>query len=209
VTRDEGAGGSTSPAHDAGVGDGTHDTRTHILDTALEVFAISGYRAASIRDIASRAGISHPTLLYHFPSKAHLLMAVLHRREDVDNQGRDFAALPPRDMLRQLLVSARINSGARGVVELFANLSTEASDPEHPAHEYFVDRYARLRTALEGSFAALARKGELAVEVPPSVAAAQVIALMDGLQVQWLLDADSIDMEEALHAFLRTLVRDL
>ena len=185
------------------------DTRTHILDTALGVFAASGYRAASIRDIAAKCGISHPTLLYHFPSKAALLMEVLSRRDEIDIDNEVFSELEPRAMLRHLIVSARNNATARGIVELFAQLSAEASDPTHPAHGYFAKRYADLRADLERSFAALRREGALADTVTPSHAAAHVIAVMDGLQVQWLLDAESVDMAEALTAFLRTLVRDL
>ena len=52
-------------------------TRELVLDAALEMFVEQGYRATSVRDIAARCGMTHPGLLYHFPSKAALLMACL------------------------------------------------------------------------------------------------------------------------------------
>lgn len=183
-------------------------TRTHILDTALSVFAGSGYHAASIRDIAAKCGISHPTLLYHFPSKAHLLMAVLNRRDEMDCDDEGFSDLEPRAMLQHLVGSARKNAGARGIVELFAQLSAEASDPSHPAHHYFVERYAQLRADLTRAFRALAQEGALSAALTPELAASQVVAVMDGLQVQWLLDPDAIEMDQALAALLRTIVTD-
>lgn len=198
---------STTPATDQAQRSAA--TRTQILDTALGVFATSGYRGASIRDIAAKCGISHPTLLYHFPSKAALLMAVLNRRDEIDIEDEVFSELEPRPMLRHLIVSARNNARARGIVELFAQLSAEASDPSHPAHRYFAQRYAELRSDLERSLTALEDEGALVDTVTPAQAAAQVIAVMDGLQIQWLLDPDAVDMEAFLAATLRTLVRAL
>jgi ubiquinone biosynthesis protein COQ9 len=55
----------------------TEEKRRVILDAALEVFAKSGYRSGSIRDIADRVGMSEAGLLHHFPNKSALLAAVL------------------------------------------------------------------------------------------------------------------------------------
>lgn len=46
--------------------------RTRLLTAAREVFAESGYRGSTTRDIALRAGISEPMLFRHFGSKAAL-----------------------------------------------------------------------------------------------------------------------------------------
>jgi len=40
-----------------------------ILDAALEVFSEQGYRGATLDEIARRAGLSKPNLLYYFTSK--------------------------------------------------------------------------------------------------------------------------------------------
>ena len=51
--------------------------RKAILDAALEVFAASGFRGATIDRIAGRAGLSKPNLLYYFPSKEAIYRALL------------------------------------------------------------------------------------------------------------------------------------
>jgi TetR/AcrR family transcriptional regulator len=43
--------------------------REAILDAALEVFSLHGFRGATLDQIADVAGLSKPNLLYYFPSK--------------------------------------------------------------------------------------------------------------------------------------------
>jgi TetR/AcrR family transcriptional regulator len=52
-------------------------SRARILLTARREFAERGFDGARLADIAREAGLSHPTLLYHFTSKAELYQAVI------------------------------------------------------------------------------------------------------------------------------------
>jgi TetR/AcrR family transcriptional regulator len=51
--------------------------REVILDAALEVFALHGFRGATLDQIAEVAGLSKPNLLYYFPSKEDIHTALL------------------------------------------------------------------------------------------------------------------------------------
>lgn len=53
-------------------------TQDRILEAARGEFAQHGY-SARLQDIAERAGLSHPTLLYHFGSKEGLYAAVIEQ----------------------------------------------------------------------------------------------------------------------------------
>ncbi|WP_084960319.1 TetR/AcrR family transcriptional regulator [Thermoactinospora rubra] len=53
------------------------DTRTRILETARELFTTQTYRAASMRDIAERVGITKPSLYHHFRSKSEILASLV------------------------------------------------------------------------------------------------------------------------------------
>lgn len=57
--------------------------REAILDAGLEVFSSLGLHGASVEQLAERAGISKTNLLYYFPSKEELYLAVLRRVLDV------------------------------------------------------------------------------------------------------------------------------
>jgi TetR/AcrR family transcriptional regulator len=51
--------------------------REAILDAALEVFSLHGFRGATLDQIAEVAGLSKPNLLYYFPSKEEVHTALL------------------------------------------------------------------------------------------------------------------------------------
>jgi len=55
------------------------DCRRRLLDAAEEVFAARGYRGATTREIASRAGLAKRMLFYYFPNKEALYRGVLDR----------------------------------------------------------------------------------------------------------------------------------
>jgi len=48
-----------------------------ILDAALEVFSANGFRGSTLDQIAEVAGLSKPNLLYYFPSKEAIHIALL------------------------------------------------------------------------------------------------------------------------------------
>lgn len=57
--------------------------RQQLLAAAQEVFVANGYHAASMDDIAERAGVSKPVLYQHFPSKLELYLALLDQHVQV------------------------------------------------------------------------------------------------------------------------------
>ncbi|WP_320783281.1 helix-turn-helix domain-containing protein [Streptomyces sp. CRN 30] len=56
--------------------------RGQILESALRLFAVHGFRGTSLQDIASDAGCSKASLLYHFASKETILTELLTPARD-------------------------------------------------------------------------------------------------------------------------------
>lgn len=184
--------------------------RIAILDAALAVFANGGYRAGSLREVAAHVGMSEAGLLHHFPNKSALLAAVLSHRDDHSGKLVPMDGNDPLETLRGLVALARYNASVPGVVALYCTLSAEATSPDHPAHDYFVKRYGDTRGRLERTFGLLVSAGEVGADFSATSAASMTIALMDGLQVQWLLAPESVDMADELQVFLSGLLgRDL
>jgi len=180
--------------------------RVAILDAALEVFAQVGYGAGSLREVAARVGMSEAGLLHHFPTKPALLAAVLDRR---DQHSQEWVRMAEGDgdvTLRGLITTAVRNASTPGIVELYCVLSAEATQPGHPARDYFIARYEEARTNLCMAFEDLARQNRTRPGVVPRSAAIATLAMMDGLQVQWLLHPEVVDMAAELADFLTAFV---
>ncbi|WP_167512541.1 TetR/AcrR family transcriptional regulator [Oceanidesulfovibrio marinus] len=56
------------------------DTRKTMLDQALLLFAKRGYEGVGVQEIVAAAGVTKPTLYYHFKSKQGLLSTLLDER---------------------------------------------------------------------------------------------------------------------------------
>lgn len=54
-------------------------TRNSLLDHALTLFSERGYAATGVRDIIRAAGVTQPTLYYHFRDKTGLFQALIER----------------------------------------------------------------------------------------------------------------------------------
>ncbi|MEV7973909.1 TetR/AcrR family transcriptional regulator [Cellulomonas sp. NPDC089187] len=174
--------------------------KAEILEQAIAIFGESGYRGASLRDIAARCGISHPGLLHHFPTKEALLLAVLEQRDVADRRRMAGQGSRGVQTLRRTVDLVRLNSDQRGIVELFAVVSAEATATDHPAHDYFVERYDQSVEAIAASYREAAEDGHLRPGVDPLMAARQMVAMMDGMQIQWLLSDGTIDMVAPVRA---------
>src|ERR1017187_9787067 len=57
--------------------DAPPETRTRILETALELFSAQGFDGTTLQQIADRLGFTKAALYYHFRSKDDLLQAIL------------------------------------------------------------------------------------------------------------------------------------
>jgi AcrR family transcriptional regulator len=175
-----------------------------ILQVATRLFAHNGYRDASLASVAEAAGLTQPGLLHHFPSKQELLLAVLR------DKGRRERALVaeaiseyPDDVAHLLETLVAHNAAARDDTWLYTVLSAEATSPHHPAHEFFAARYERVRNALRKTIAQQSAETSLSDDEVRALAAI-VIATMDGLQVQWLIDPE-VDMVATFKVFSKLL----
>lgn len=164
--------------------------RTEILDNALAVFAREGYRSTSLRQVAAESRISLGGLMHYFDSKEHLLTEVLRHR---DQAAAAVATPTSTGDITYLATVMSDNMAQPGLVELYLTLAAAATNPAHPAHEFFQQRFTRLAADVAAQITAGQAAGTIAPDVNPQTAARNIIAAADGIQMQWLLDR-SIDM---------------
>lgn len=165
----------------------TAQRRREIIEAATSVFAQRGYHGGSLRDISKELGLSLTSLVHHFPTKSDLLEAVLDNANAT--WGTSFASEADEQGVRfAILQLARLNFDHPELLRLLAIVASEASSPAHPAHDWFVQRYQRLVGILQQMIETDRERGRVRTDGDAAVLAKRVIALWDGLQLQWLLD---------------------
>lgn len=98
--------------------------RRLILDAALEVFSAYGFRGSTVDQIAGKAGMSKPNLLYYFPRKQNIYVTVLEDTlatwlepfEHIDPHGD-----PLEELRRYIAVKLEMSARKPEASRLFAN----------------------------------------------------------------------------------------
>jgi AcrR family transcriptional regulator len=179
------------------------ERRAEILSRAIELFAERGV-GASLRAIGDAIGVTHAALRYYFPSRDELLVEVYRTHERLEYEPPE-----PEEVSAVAVIerSAERNRSIPGLVELYATLTTDAlQGQQHPLTREFVrQRFQRLRADLAERIRTGQRAATIAADIDPEDAAALVIAASDGLQLQWLLDPDAVDVRRALALLERLL----
>lgn len=178
-------------------------TRAALIDAALDVFARSGFYAASLDEIAAAAGMSKGALYYNFASKEELFLALLE------------------DRFQRILDTVRANAdGAQSAAHLFVSaiedipgwlplylefLAYAARTPrvaEEYARRFLRDSRRQVAETLE-QFSA-----DLAVDLPRPAAelAVTVDAIMLGFTIGRHFDPDTLPDAVLDDALLRTVL---
>ena len=95
-----------------------------IMEAALEVFSAEGFRGATVDQIAARAGMSKPNLLYYFPSKEAIHVALLEDLLDIwlaPMRALDPAGEPQEEILTYVRRKLEMSRDMPRESRLFAN----------------------------------------------------------------------------------------
>ncbi|HVV08643.1 TetR/AcrR family transcriptional regulator [Amycolatopsis sp.] len=183
------------------------ESRAKAVQAAIELFAASGYKGTSIARVAERTGLSQSGLLHHFPSKAALLSAVLEARDAEDGEFLSAGGDAPMgwaafDSLAALVAR---NSTRPQLVGLYVRVSAEAVEPGHPAHEWLRSHYANVEAWLTDAVRVGQEQGEIRSDAPVDALVRTTIAVLDGLQQQWLLNPGGVSMPKLFNAHVQGL----
>lgn len=208
---DEGNSGET--AHRALYVSG-RQTREEILEAAMELFSERAYNGVSTRDIAAAAGVTHAGVRYHFPDKEQLLLAVLTRYSQIGDQYYEQAVAridrgdpEPWGVLRDFTAYLRFTLSQRYRAQLLIMHGILAADKSHPAHDFFADRYRDSTRQYAEVMGLLQELGYIDRKVDVELAAIELIALVEGLQIRWLISGDTSIYQTIIYQALARLLK--
>ena len=165
------------------------------MRAAARTFGSKGYKNGSLADVADQVGITHAGVLHHFGSKEQLLVEVLEYRDKEDVRDLEGQHIPDGiELFQHLVRTARMNVERRGIVQGYTVLTGESVTEDHPARAWVTNRFTVLRGEITAAIVEVGG-GDVPDEVAECAASA-IIGVMDGLQVQWLLD-DGVDLPAA------------
>lgn len=188
--------------------------REEILDAATVLFGEFAYNGVSMRDVAAATGVTHAGLRYHFPSKDDLLLAVLERLSDLGDEYYERALnhmqqTPPDfwGVLSEFTAYLRFTLCQPLRAQMFIMHAILAADPSHPAHGYFERRYRLIRTQYTEIIGLLCKHGYMLEDLDVENSATEIIALSDGLQLQWLIRPQDIAYRPIIEGAVRRMLR--
>lgn len=183
------------------------ETRQQAILAAVSQIAEVGYHKMTIADVATRTGISQSGLLHHFPSRAALLTAVLDQREQEDSRFLFGEGQIPLgwDAFDALIALAARNSTRREWVGVFVRVAAEATEEDHPAHDWLVHHYESTRRWLTEAVTDGIATGDIRQDAPIDLIVGNTIAVQDGLQQQWLVAPAETALVGGLREHVHTL----
>ena len=182
----------------------------------MVLFGEHGYAGTSLADIANAADISKAGLLHHFSSEDELFAKVLERRDredalsilvesptsgedvvdaPVDTVGNvdtlEVAATPdidvdPWSLLDRYIELLERNVAHRDLTAIYTATAVSVLDAAHPAHRWMANHLNGAVERFEASFEAGKAAGLVDPQMPSRLVARSLVALTDGLQLQWL-----------------------
>jgi AcrR family transcriptional regulator len=185
----------------------TVQRREDILRAALTTFGSKGYKNGSLAEIAEQVDMTHAGVLHHFGSKDQLLLEVLSYRDKTDVEQLQGQHIPDGvDLFHHLIKTALANVERRGIVQAYAVLSAESVTDGHPARAFFETRYEVLRAEVRHAFEIVCAEHGIDDRQTIEDASAAILAVMDGLQVQWLLHPDEVNLARATEFAIRGIL---
>jgi AcrR family transcriptional regulator len=187
--------------------------REAILDAAFRLFARDGIRQTSLADIAHGADVPEDELRARYDDVDGLLLAVLEQVDasflDTENYIAAGAPFSILETLRRPPAAARVLVDRPDLARLRVVVSFEAIVRGGAARLYTQRRTEAIRWWFAQLLTEGVRTGEITPDVDADARAAEWVAFMEGIQIQWLLHPERIDLVRAYESYVDDLIDEI
>ncbi|QPF75610.1 TetR family transcriptional regulator [Roseateles sp. DAIF2] len=195
------------------------ETRHSILDAAERLFQRQGVSRTSLQQIAEEAGLTRGAIYWHFKDKAELFEAMMDRATMPLEEGMNMqpqATDQPLTLaelrwgLINILHCTVHNERTRRVFDI-AIKKVEYTGELQSLQDRKLSAMRRWREQNRAAFVQAVKRGELPATLNTEVAAVALVALVDGLLHQWVVDQEGFDLmavgQTAIEGFLTSMAR--
>ncbi|HEY7349454.1 MAG TPA: TetR family transcriptional regulator [Ktedonobacterales bacterium] len=190
-------------------------TRQALLDAALIVFSQKGYAAARLEEIAENAGVSRGAIYWHFGSKAELYSILVDetmgRIQGVVDRavsgGGSWLDIQRRVMI-YIITLLEEDETYRAVQELTilkTGLAPELGEGMRKKQEAM----RQLEEEIAGYYREGIALGEVRANLDPVIAARAMLAYLNGVSLNWLLDQQAFSLRESAPALVDVFMYDI
>lgn len=180
-------------------------TRGRVLIAAAEVFARTGFLAASMNDIVEAAGVTKGAVYFHFPSKEALAVAVVEEQ---------FAQWPPlvEGILAQSpdaltsIVALTYEVGSRFRDDILTTAGVRLSFERELVHAAMPTPFVGWTAILQELFAQARREGQLRPGLVPGATARALVGSFFGIQHVSEILTNRVDLETRLDEFWKVFL---
>jgi TetR/AcrR family fatty acid metabolism transcriptional regulator len=178
------------------------ERKNQIIAATIECISRYGYNNFSMQDVARIADVSKGIIHYYFLNKEDLMMAVLERvAGDIEGLLADFMSRTsdPSERLRYLVQTVfLVVRDKREYYCINMDFWTQINQKEK-VREAIANHYAKFRAAAAGILQNGMDVGQFR-QCDPALLASVIIAIVDGVSLQWLFDAEAFQWDETVKA---------
>jgi hypothetical protein len=95
------------------------------------------------------------------------------------------------------------------LTRLYLVLGAESLDPDDPLHDFFVDRFEMGRELVRAILRRERDDGRLRADIDVEQISQEVMAMILGLEFQWMIDPESIDLGQSIEKYIDNLCSQL
>lgn len=181
-----------------------------VLDAALDLFVSNGFDGTSMDDIAARAGLTKGALYFYFKDKLSLLDALLERTagelfDPIFSAIRSTRSTPAMRLIRLTSEFSRVGAERKELALLHILMSLEMHRRDNKVELRIRETYETLHKEISDVLKEGQAAGEFTGSISAEYQASVIIALIDGLLLEWHRRADRLDGRQLARS-ARTLI---
>lgn len=187
------------------------ERKAQIVRATVDCIAKHGYHNFSMQDVAKAAGVSKGIIHYYFLNKDELMMSVLDRVSVDIEQALAAKMEGISDPLKKLRIFINVcfdvvrstREYYQVSMDFWTQINQKAEVKKVIAKHYQKFRDKAADIIKDGISAGVFK------EVTPEIHASYIVAVVDGLSLQWLFDDQAFDYEQLTSKIATNLVENI